>query len=394
MNSYQKSFVALILSALNEIPANIPNDFDWHKALKDAERHRVSPIIYYGAFNSKNAVPKEVYDILEMSAFKSLAIDQRQLFAVTQIFEAFEKNEIHYMPLKGCLLKKLYPKTDMRVMVDADVLVKTEQYPKIKNIMSSLGYCETKESDHEYIWDKKGFFHLELHKRLIPSNNEDYYSYYGDGWKFAKKTGETYRYRLSNEDMFVYVFTHFAKHYRNGEIVLRNIIDLYILLKNNPDIRHSEYIRGEIEKLGLDKFYLNILDLIDVWFNDSPENYVVDFITDNIFGENRDKSLDRFFISITVQEMQKNNSASKAKRNKVLRSLFPKYSDMKIKYRFLKQVPILLPFMWAVRLVDAALFRRRDVKVRMEKLKQLDPESLNTYQKELETVGLTFNFKE
>ena len=68
-------------------------------------------------------------------------------------------------------------------MVDADVLVKTEQYPKIKNIMSSLGYCETKESDHEYIWDKKGFFHLELHKRLIPSNNEDYYSYYGDGWK-------------------------------------------------------------------------------------------------------------------------------------------------------------------------------------------------------------------
>lgn len=394
MNSYQKSFVALILSALNEIPANIPNDFDWHKALKDAERHRVSPIIYYGAFNSKNAVPKEVYDILEMSAFKSLAIDQRQLFAVTQIFEAFEKNEIHYMPLKGCLLKKLYPKTDMRVMVDADVLVKTEQYPKIKNIMSSLGYCETKESDHEYIWDKKGFFHLELHKRLIPSNNEDYYSYYGDGWKFAKKSGETYQYRLSDEDMFVYVFTHFAKHYRNGEIVLRNIIDLYILLKNNPDIRHSEYIRGEIEKLGLDKFYLNILDLIDVWFNDSPENYVVDFITDNIFGENRDKSLDRFFISITVQEMQKNNSASKAKRNKVLRSLFPKYSDMKIKYRFLKQVPILLPFMWAVRLVDAALFRRRDVKVRMEKLKQLDPESLNTYQKELETVGLTFNFKE
>ena len=91
MNSYQKSFVALILSALNEIPANIPNDYDWHKALKDAERHRVSPIIYYGAFNSKNAVPKEVYDILEMSAFKSLAIDQRQLFAVTQIFEAFEK---------------------------------------------------------------------------------------------------------------------------------------------------------------------------------------------------------------------------------------------------------------------------------------------------------------
>lgn len=394
MNSYQKSFVALIHSALNEIPANISDDFDWHKALKDAERHRVSPIIYYGAFNSKNAVPKEVYDILEMSAFKSLAIDQRQLYAVTQIFEAFEKNEIDYMPLKGCLLKKLYPKTDMRVMVDADVLVKTEQYPKIRNIMSSLGYCETKESDHEYIWDKKGFFHLELHKRLIPSNNEDYYSYYGDGWKFAKKSGETYQYRLSDEDMFVYVFTHFAKHYRNGEIVLRNIIDLYILLKNNPDIRHSEYIRGEIGKLGLDKFYLNILDLIDVWFNDSPENYVVDFITDNIFGENRDKSLDRFFISVTVQEMQKNNSASKAKRNKVLRSLFPKYSDMKIKYRFLKQVPILLPFMWAVRLVDAALFRRRDVKVRMEKLKQLDPESLNTYQKELETVGLTFNFKE
>jgi len=52
--------------------------------------------------------------------------------------------------------------------------------------MADLGYEELYESDHELVWNHD-LMRIELHKRLIPSYNKDYYQYYGDGWQLAKK---------------------------------------------------------------------------------------------------------------------------------------------------------------------------------------------------------------
>ena len=64
---------------------------------------------------------------------------------------AFEKNGIAHMPLKGILMKQLYPRPDMRIMGDADILIRVEQYEKIKPLLEELGFAEKLESDHELI---------------------------------------------------------------------------------------------------------------------------------------------------------------------------------------------------------------------------------------------------
>ena len=73
--------------------------------------------------------------------------------------------------LKGCNLKRLYPQPELRLMADADILIRMEQYDQIKSVMQSLGFACERESDHEFIWRTKGLY-LELHKRLLPSNPE------------------------------------------------------------------------------------------------------------------------------------------------------------------------------------------------------------------------------
>jgi len=51
--------------------------------------------------------------------------------------------KILYIPLKGCLVKEMYPKPEYREMSDLDILVKRGDAAKLKPVMESLGYqCE------------------------------------------------------------------------------------------------------------------------------------------------------------------------------------------------------------------------------------------------------------
>ena len=106
--------------------------------------------------------------------------------------------------------------------------------------MQKLGYAEKVESNHEYIWHKAGSY-IELHKRLIPTYNKDYYSYFGDGWRLAKLKDGT-RFSMTDEDQMVYLFTHYAKHYRDAGIGIRHIVDLWVYRNNKPNL-NEEYIK-------------------------------------------------------------------------------------------------------------------------------------------------------
>ncbi len=89
---------------------------------------------------------------------------------------------------------------------------------RIRPLMISLGYTEGVESDHEYNW-QKGSTHIELHDRLIPSYNRDYYAYSGEGWQLAKTVSNaSLEHKMSAEDEMIYLFTHFAKYCRDSGI--------------------------------------------------------------------------------------------------------------------------------------------------------------------------------
>jgi hypothetical protein len=286
-------------------------------------------------------------------------------------------------------MKRLYPSPELRPMGDADILIRPEQYECIRPVVKKLGYEEQVESDHELIWHRKDL-HLELHKRLIPSYNKDYYRYFGDGWNQAKVERGT-RYTMTCEDEYIYLFTHFAKHYRDGGIGCRHVVDLWVYLRANPALDDGD-IRTHLKKLGLLEFYDNILKTIRVWFADGESDGVVDFITEFILSSGSWGAIGSRALSRAVRDSQHTNSSTKGKLAYILMILFPGVEMLKDKYTVLKKAPFLLPVIWVIRPFYKILFERKSLKRHEINLATITPENMQTRQQLLNYVGLDYNF--
>lgn len=393
MNTQQEGIILLIKSALLNEKYSLPEDFDLENAAIIAKKHQIMALLYYGALNCGFDSELPVMQKLFMDTCSLIAISERQMHLINKVFENFEAEKIEYMPLKGTLLKKLYPKSEMRIMGDADILIRTEQYDKIKPIMLNLGFNEVLESDHELTWSKSGV-QIELHKRLIPSYNKDYYKYFGDGWQLGKKTSlDSVRYSMTAEDEMIYLFTHYAKHYRDAGIGIKHIVDLWVY-KTSIKSLDENYIKTELKKLSLYEFYKNTFKTLEVWFGDATPNDVIELITQVIFDSGVFGTKDVRIVSGAVKELGGKENAKKARFKRLLNLVFLPYKQMCKKYKFLEKVPVLLPVMWIVRLVSAVFFKKKTLKERREYIDKMSVEKIDSYHKALNFVGLDFNFEE
>lgn len=390
MNELQTGIIALVKSALTGEKVDIPENFDWDVVFKTAKRHQIVPMIYYGVQYSNITLPSEIMQRLELATFKNIAVSQNQLYMLKQIYKAFDEKGIDYMPLKGAVLKYLYPKPEMRPMGDADILIKQEQYDQVRHIMTDLGFDEMLESDHELVWDKNGILHVELHKRLIPSYNKDYYAYYGEGWQFAKYKKNSC-YNMKDEDSYIYLFTHYAKHYRGAGIGIRHITDLYIFSTLHPKLDYN-YIEYELKKLQLREFYKNTKHTIDVWFCKCTSDNMSDFITSKIFDSGSYGTYSTHLLSVAVKLSGTKSNEQLIRKKVIINRMFPPCRIMISRYKCLKKHPSLLPLMWIVRFLQLP-FRLGSIKRNIRDVKTTAPDNVIAYRNELEYVGLKYNFK-
>ena len=393
MDNQSTGILLLIRSALTQRPYELPQDFDFPAAIKTAQAHQVSEMLYYGALNC--GIPKndEHMRVLFQSVCAAVYRDQRQQSRIHAIFEAFQAGGIDHMPLKGTVLKALYPAPEMRTMSDADILISLDNYEtKTKIIMEQLGFTATVESDHELIWRDKELC-VELHKRIVPSYNKDFYGYYGDGWRFAKPK-EGHRYAMNPEDEFIYLFTHLSKHYRDGGIGIKHFTDLWVYRQKYADL-DWDYIHNELEKLELDRFFRNIESVLAVWFDGHEPDEMTDFITEYVMGSGAYGSHEAGVVAASVKQMQvSGDSVQDVRRRKFFQKVFMPYGSMTQKYPVLEKWPILLPAFWVVRWSNALLHKRENISQAGKEMSYLTPENIKSFDEALKYVGLTFHFEE
>lgn len=386
MTTIQTGITALLKSAITGVPQQLPAGFDIQTAAPLIQRHHMVSMAYIGALTC--GIPQQ--DPLMQQFFRSyckvLQISERQMQALERVFAAFEKNGIDYMPLKGTNMKQLYPKPELRIMGDADVLIQMEQYEKIIPIMESLGFTPKMESDHELSWQSADLY-LELHKRLIPSYNEEYYAYYGDGWEFARLQSGS-RFAMTPEDSFVYLFTHFTKHYRDGGIGCRHVVDLWVYLRSYLNLDEA-YIQRELEKLKLLEFYQNMRRLITVWFEGAAADDKTDFMTEFIFASGSWGAMDSGAISMGLRNAKRGGSFG-SKLIYVWRHLFPGVALLKYKYTVLQKVPWLLPVVWVIRPFYKVFAEWGSVMQHKRKLDLMSQENIDERRQMLQYVGLEF----
>ncbi len=385
MNKNIISMFSLIDAALSEKTVVLPDGTDFDGIYQLAKKHNIVPLVFLGLDNVQlNALPmaKEINDTI----FRAIYVCQIREYEIQKLCSTFEQNQIDYMLLKGNSICGLYTKSIMRLMGDTDILIRLEQYKKISTILTELGYEQKEESDHDFLWKKK-FMNLEIHKMLFSKGNYDFYAYFKDVWNMvSKKNTDKSEYVLSDEDNFVYIFTHFAKHYRISGIGFKHLIDLHIFLKSKK--LDMNYVEAELEKLCLLEFYNNIISagkcLIDGKNPTKKDEFILESIASyGTFGNAKDA-----IISVALREAKKNSRS--AKFGFYIKRCFPPHRYMKVMYSAWCPIALLLPLAWLVRFIDLIFNRKEIIDYQLNEIKKLSDGNLTERQQLLNYVGLEF----
>lgn len=387
MNVTQKGVAALLKAAITGEKAPLPDGFDLAEAIRLTGPHHIGALVYEGAARCGVSLQTPAMQKLFQHYCKAVQVSKRQLRDLDRVFTAFDESRIDYMPLKGSILKALYPKPEMRMMGDADVLIRLEQYPQIIPIMQALGFRAERETERELAWSSDAL-ELELHKCLISESASDFYIHYSDGWPQARRI-EGSLYALSPEDTFVFLFAHFTRHYRSRGIGCRHLVDLWVFLMAHPELDEA-YVQQVLDELYLGAFYRNIRRTIALWFEDGDADDVTDLITDVIFANGSWGTATQGVVAAGVRDIQREDQKFQGKTAYIIRRIFPGKEHLQMNYPILKKAPYLLPGVWVYYLISRTLFTKGAWKRHSHNLLALTKENVETHRKMMEFVGLDY----
>lgn len=389
MNTQQQGIITLIKSALTGQKLELPQDFSLEAADKLVRSQGLLPLIYQGAYQCGIDGKAEIMQRYQKHYFRLLLHSEQQLRAAERIFRAFDENQIDYLPLKGCILKKLYPHPELRVMGDADILIRKEQYDRVKAVMQQLDFREESVSSYDTHWVSNALF-AELHHNLFAEDQEDLCRYFGDCWNIAVKD-EGSRYTFTQEDTFVYIFAHMTKHFRFGGIGARQIVDLFVYRQAHPELDEVR-LEQTMAQIHLLEFYRNIRRLLAVWFEDAPEDPVTDFITAYIFSGGSWGTAENLLYAQELLRAKQAGKIGHSRFRSILRTIFPKLDHMQLSYNVLYRHPWLCPLFWVVRWFEILLFRRKNIRSKGKLVLGISDEGISEHQKALNYMGLDYRF--
>jgi len=387
MNELQKGILSLLKSAVTGKRETLPDAFTLDAAWDILSKQGLRPLAYQGAMNCGISPELPVMQKLMAIYYRHMIRSERQMRTLQCVLDSFGKNGIDHMPLKGCNLKGLYPKPELRAMGDADILIRVEQLSKCGEILKELGFQLKLESDHTDNWQSEDLY-LELHKSLVSPEDEDYFGYYGTGWQLARK-GQGSRYDLTPEDTFVFLITHFAHHYRISGIGCRHVLDLYVFRNAYPEL-DEDYMRQELQKLSLLRFYENILRLLSVWFEGAPSDSVTEWMTAYIFSGGNWGTMEMQLYAQEIKKVSKGGAVKGARIRSLVYVIFPPLRVIKNRYQILQRMPVLLPVMWVVRWFSVLLFSRDRMRGKLGVLQNMSDSAVLDRQEAMAAVGLEY----
>ena len=197
------------------------------------------------------------------------------VYAQEKISAVFERvccilngNQIKYIPLKGAVIRDLYPQPWMRSSCDVDILIhKSDLKATVDLLVEKAGFTLKSESQHDVVLLSEEGICLELHFKLVGDEKSPLYSdVLNTVWESAVLVSEdSYRYKLSDEIFYYYHILHMAKHFRLGGCGIRPFLDLWLINRSGYfDFSKKDSL---LENGKLADFEKKAQKLSEVWFS-------------------------------------------------------------------------------------------------------------------------------
>lgn len=345
-----KYIVHLIISLLkDQKPMEKPEHIAFDDIYQMSVRHNVC-VMTLTAIDRLTVKPDdELYRQWDQRRSASIAQGIIQLSERDQLFKKLEDKRIDYLPLKGCLLKEMYPKSEYREMSDLDILIRPESQEDVKDLMESSGYITENygiKKDDSY--RKPPFMHVEMHHQLLEdviiSQMDITDSFLLDPFKYAHQINNSGRFELSPEDMYIYLMVHNAKHYIRKGTGIRQFID-FIVYEQSRNI-DKNYVDKRLDEIGLEWFKRSTDELLECWVNGTDIPAELEEMQNTIYSSGSYGSTES-----RIRINMKNASGNEVSVSRYLRyRFFPPYRIMKASYPVLRRNPWLLPAVWFYRI--------------------------------------------
>ena len=293
--------------------------------------HLIANALFKNKFLDKQSpAGKAFFKQLQMAVFRYEQI----AYELKSVCETLEEKQIPHMPLKGSVIRVLYPQPWMRTSCDIDIYVKESNLDVAASvIVEKLGYQNEGKGSHDMQMVAPSGVHLELHYDLIEDSvSPEFKKGLAKIWKNATPVQENgYTYKMTDEDFYFYHIAHTAKHFKNGGCGIRPFIDLWYMEKALP--YDQEKTDELLRESGLLPFAQATRKLTAAWFG----------------GEEHDeisKEMAEFVLLGGVYGALENRVAVQTNKGRFayfLFRVFPPYRELKNQYLVLRKHPILYP---------------------------------------------------
>lgn len=351
------NYLIFVLSSALGKSWNSSAQIDFSACLSLAMAHGVAPMLYYALpALPEGLLPDENFrSVLKKIAYSAATRNAIQDREMAEILDLFRANKLKLLPLKGYVIKKLYPKPDMRQMSDTDLLIDGSQAGQVKACLEGLGFTNNRfDQGDTDIYTSPSGLRYEVHRSLEGEGfNEPSREFLIELLRFAVPSQKDEPIlSLPAEEHYVYVLCHFVKHLLSGGIGVRQVMDIFLCRKKW--VMDGEKLSGLLKRLELTDFAATVERLANSWFDEAEGNSVTEelgryILGSGVFGKEQQRITDRML----------KEEKSKGKIVYLFSRLFPGYKSMCFYYPVLKKFPFLLPVFWIWRMIYALLFRRK-----------------------------------
>jgi len=342
------NFLAAAVNGKKYVPER---DIDYTELYNEAARHNVQFIIF-GAIDKENAT-EDVYEPWETATASVIVATAYKRRIFEDLLKKFDEKCIKSIMVKGFTLSDLYSVPNARIMSDVDLIIDRSDRDAFNVFMLNAGYSIAMGDEQGVVtYKKQNAYTIEVfksvnhdvHKGSIPNCTENYKDYKNICI-------------LTPSAHIAYIVNHIRKHITFKGAGIRNLSDLYVALTKlnyNKDELYS-LVKGN----GNEKLFLALTVILNDYFDydnpfdtskinkELPELLLQFLLRDGAYG-NPD-------ISATTKE---GAMKGRSKFSTFMRLLFPPYSALSARYKFVKKCPILYPIGLIVR-AFSAIFKRR-----------------------------------
>ena len=369
---------ALVLSAFSSFVTGsplkeFPTDEQFGEFAEKARTHKILPMTAEALLASGAPLSQEHQALLKREAALQTVGQIRRTEAFLRAYRALREAGAAPLCVKGAVCRALYPKPDLRVSADEDLLVGESDFPRCVNVLRGLGFTASGTEDGYEITfrEKASGCMIELHRSLFPEDGGVYS-------RFNASLGDLFREpdAITVEgaeilcpaptDHLFYMILHAFKHFLIAGVGIRQIADIALFARHNPvdwpavfekcaELRLTGFLNALL-KICAERFALDTSVIRSPLFDPAADAEALrkDVMAGGVYGSRNDDH--RRSGNLTFKAY---SAALLQKKKTVFAALFPPKETMRRRYAYAAKHGWLLPAAYAAR-IFRYLFSRND----------------------------------